>query len=212
MKQFIKGNRGSMTLEATLVFPFVMVFVLLTVFFCIIVFQAGMTNYVAYQSSNIVAYNYTSSQKDLNGEISPDELTGNDNGDGLYWRISDGVSEFFSSLGIGGFNDGNGGISRNKQAVITDSYSGSVTIDGISQEGNILLYKKITVNTSSGLYMPQIFKNIIGVTNVSGKSSSIVTDSTEMVRTYNFARFLMSFTPLENSGSITEAVEEWIGG
>lgn len=109
MKKFLKENKGSMSLEATLVFPFVMVFVLFTVFLCILVFQMGTTKYVAYQASNIVAYNYMSSQKEPNGAMTKDELTGNDNGDGLYWRFSEGATDLLESMGISGFQSGGSG-------------------------------------------------------------------------------------------------------
>lgn len=213
MRRFFKGERGSMSMEATLVFPFVMVFVLMTVFLCIIVFQSGMTNYVAYQSSNLVAYNYDNSNKTYAGEIkNTSQYTGNEAGDGLYWRIGEGAGDLFDSLGIGGFGGGSGGISQSKKAVVTNNYAGPISIEIADGGGNILIYKKIRVTTESGLYMPDMFKNLLGVSNVTGESTSIITESTEMVRTYNFAKFLMSFTPLEDAGSITEAVEQWVGG
>ena len=208
MKRFLKDNKGSMTLEATLVFPSLFLFILLTTFVCIIVFQMGMAKYAAYQVSNTVAFNYSSSKKDENGMLaSPEYLTGNSAGDGLYWRLGEGMSEV---LGQFGFSGGSNLEGQKFSPYAGQSYK-SISIDNISSTGTVFLYKKIDVETSIGIYIPEFAQNISGAEKVKGKSSSIVTDTPELVREYNFIKFLLSFLDVKLTGTpITDTVKEWL--
>ncbi|GAA0428003.1 hypothetical protein GCM10008934_17160 [Virgibacillus salarius] len=197
MKPFMKEERGSFTIEATLVFPALLMFTLIGVFFCIIIFQMGTASYMAHKVSSELAYTWNSTHKDIKtGDFEKTEYTGLAGGDGLYWRVTDNdVLGFFN---LSGFSGDNIVVDKKRKA---DIYNGAITLK--VDYNNTLIYSEVEVEAESGLYIPTFFKNMIG-SKVKGTSSHVVTETPELIRTANFGKYLWSEFGM--NGALSDAV------
>lgn len=206
MKSFLKEDRGSFTLESTLVFPALLMFTLVGVFFCIIIFQMGTASYMAHKVSDELAYTWNSSKKDIKtGDIAVQEYTGLSDGDGLYWRITD--NDIFGFFNLSGFTQEDISGDKKRKA---DIYNGAITLD--VNYNNILIYSEVEVKAESSLFIPSFLKNMIG-SKVQATSSHVVTETPELVRTANFAKYLWSeFGKGGAVGDAVNSIKKFFGG
>ena len=200
MKPFLKGERGSFTFEATLVFPAFLIFVLAGVFFCIVIFQMGTAHYTAQKVASQVAYTWNNSHKDLEtGEFEKHLYPGLDSeGDGLYWRIFDnGVLGMFGLEGV--FSPAEDGALMTKLRRAELNYSNALTVD--VDYNNYIIYSEVTATAESELFMPTFLKNMIdGDSNtLQATSNHVVTETPELIRNYNFANYLWRATGLADA-------------
>ncbi|WP_121604566.1 TadE/TadG family type IV pilus assembly protein [Virgibacillus sp. Bac332] len=186
MKSFLKDDKGSFTIEASLVFPALLVFTLLGVFFCIIIFQIGSANYTAQKAAAQTAYVWNNSNKDLTtGEFGKKYYGGLDKGgDGLYWRLVD--NRILQIFGIDGGFPGES-LSGKKTGKAENAFKGSVDVD-ITFNNNIA-FSYVEAKAKSALYIPSFVKSILGSDNVEATSTHIVTESPELIRNFNFAKY-----------------------
>lgn len=184
MKKWLKEEHGSFSLEASLVFPAFLIFTLIGVFFCIIIFQMGSASFNAHRASTHLAYVWDNSTKDITtGEFDKTQLTGlPDSDDGLYWRTSE--FDFLSIIGLNDFGSG-GNISDKLYKV--DDLDSNVILDA-EYKSNIL-DGEVKVTASSPLYIPTFMKNVIGE-EIEVTSTHTVTESPELIRTHNFTKYL----------------------
>lgn len=190
MHSFLKDDRGSFTLEASLVFPGFLMFTLICVFFCIVIFQIGTANFAAQKAASELAYIWNNSHKDLEtGKFGKANYTGLPAGDGLYWRITDsGVLKIF---GLNGF-PGSSSYEGDKKDKVATEYNGAIKIDpGDIQYESILINSEVRVKAKSSLYVPGFISKLVG-SEVVGTSSRTVTDTPELIRTFNFSKYLWS--------------------
>ncbi|ASK62847.1 hypothetical protein CFK37_12160 [Virgibacillus phasianinus] len=188
MKSFCKDDRGSFTIEASFVFPSLLLFTLLGVFFCIIIFQIGTANYVAQKAAAQTAYVWDNSNKDLEtGEFAKKYYAGLDTGgDGLYWRITDN-----GILGIFGISGGlfpGKSLSGEKIENAEAAYNGSISVE--LTYNNKLVYSEVEAEASSSLYIPAFVTKLLGSNVVKAKSTHVVTETPELIRTFNFAKYM----------------------
>src|SRR5690606_21257878 len=118
-----KENEGSFTLEASIIFPILLIIVLLFVFFSLVIYEKVTLQYKANQIASRMAQTWGSSTMDIaTGEMDEsDYVTKND--DGLYWRITN--NNFFGQFGIA--VEDSGAVSRKKNRV--GEYAGNVTFE-----------------------------------------------------------------------------------
>ena len=212
MKSFIKDTRGSFTFEATLVFPAVFLFTLMGVFLCIIIFQMGTAHYVAEKAASQVAYTWNNSNKDLEtGEFDKQFYTGleNDGADGLYWRLFD--NDILQIFGLGGlFTSENGPYAKKMDSAIT-KYNNSMSVE-IDQKNN-LIYSEIEVKAKTTLFLPPYLKKIMGINSeqLTATSSRVVTDTPELIRTFNFSKYVWEASGLADAASnLVDSVKEFM--
>lgn len=209
MKPFIKDERGIFTVEATLVFPALLLFILAGVFFCIVIFQMGTANYMAQKASSNVAYTWNNSFKDLTtGEFGETRYTGLD-GDPLYWRITDdGVLEMF---GLEGLFRSSGTIKTNKLRAGMSEFSGAIEVD--LDYNNNIVYSEVKATATSNLFMPSFLKNILGRDQLEATSTRVVTDTPELIRTFNFSKYIWMESGLGNVfNGIKDSITKFFGG
>lgn len=209
MKPFLKEDQGSFTFEATLVFPAFLIFVLAGVFFCIIIFQMGTAHYVAQKAASEVAYTWDNSNKEVGtGDFAKNEYVGLENGDGLYWRILD--NDVLDLFNLHGFK-GQSAKTIEKLGFGKAKYEGAITLD--LEYNNNLVYSEVAAEAESALYIPAFLKKIIGGGKVTATSSHVVTESPELIRTFNFAKYLWSEFGV--NGSVSDAIssiKKFFGG
>lgn len=207
MKSFIKDNKGSFTIEATLVFPFFLIFVLMLVFVCIIIFQFGTAHYVAQKAASQVAYTWNNSHKDLTtGELSKANYHGFNKGDGLYWRITDdGVLQIF---GLNGFPGSS--VMSNKIEKGESKYNGSIKVE--LEYHNSIIHSEVEAIATSTLYLPSFMVDIFG-NEVKAGSTRVVSDSPELIRTFNFTKYMVNEFGLNKKvQSAIDSIKGFFGG
>ncbi|TQS74631.1 hypothetical protein DX933_11895 [Ornithinibacillus gellani] len=174
---FGKEEKGSFTIEATLLFPILLILVLLFVFFSLVVYEKVTLQYKANQLASQMAQSWESSTMDM----STRELGESDyvtfNGDGLYWRITsnNGFNKF-------GLNLSDNGVVSKKKARAGE-YAGNITFD------NGLFLQKINVSLNKQLALPEVISDMLGVSQVGATASHPIVDQTEMIRNTDFMIF-----------------------
>ncbi|WP_188453569.1 TadE/TadG family type IV pilus assembly protein [Virgibacillus oceani] len=211
MKSFFKDERGSFTIEASLVFPSLLLFTLLGVFFCIIIFQIGSANYAAQKAASQTAYVWNNSHKDLTtGAFDKNYYAGLDKGgDGLYWRIfDDGILQIF---GINGGFPGEGVKGRKLEKANNEFGEGAISVK-LSYRNNIA-FSYVEAEAESSLYIPSFVKNILGRDNVVATSTHLVTESPELIRNFNFAKYVWTKSGIGGmlSGAMN-SITQFFGG
>ncbi|WP_152657163.1 TadE/TadG family type IV pilus assembly protein [Oceanobacillus sp. CFH 90083] len=209
MKPFIKEERGSFTIESTLVFPALLIFTLIGVFFCIIIFQMGTAGYMAHKVSSELAYTWNNSYKDIKtGDFEKSRYTGLEGehaGDSLYWRVTD--NDILGFFNLSGFS-GESLIEKKMDKSLV--YDGSISLN--VNYNNILIYSEVEVKAESSLFIPSFLKNMIG-SKVQATSSHVVTETPELVRTANFAKYLWSeFGKGGAVGDAVNSIKKFFGG
>lgn len=98
VKDFLTSNRGSFTVESTLVMPIVMLCIIMILMLCLYLYQSAMLVQASAITSERAAYSWNNQHKDARtgsfGE-NPEEK------EGLYWRLTDDqlLAALFSGVG-----------------------------------------------------------------------------------------------------------------
>ncbi|MBC5637334.1 pilus assembly protein [Ornithinibacillus sp. BX22] len=174
IKKIRRENDGSFTLEATMLFPILLIIVLLFVFFSLVIYEKVTLQYKANQIASRMAQTWGSSTMDIvTGELGRSDYV-TQNGDGLYWRITsnNGFNKFGLSL------SDNGVVTKKKQRV--GEYAGNVTFD------NGLFLQEIVVSLDKDLALPSSLADIFGVNKVGATARHPVVDQTEIIRNTDF--------------------------
>lgn len=196
----MKEERGSFTIEATLVFPALLLFTLVCVFFCIIIFQLGTANYIAQKAAAQTAFTWNNSQKDqITGEFDKSTYPGLSNStDGLYWRVTDdGIMGIF---GLDNIFESQGGPKQTKISRAENAYPYNVKVE----YRNIIIYSEVNTTVESTLFIPSFVESLLGGSTLTAKASRVVTDSPELIRNFNFAKYVWKETGL--GGALTKLI------
>ncbi|WP_284139668.1 MULTISPECIES: TadE/TadG family type IV pilus assembly protein [unclassified Virgibacillus] len=171
---FKKEDDGSFSLEATIIFPILLILILLFIFFSLVIYEKVILQYKANQIASRMAQTWSSSTMDLQtGEMNESDYVVN-NGDGLYWRITsnNGFNKFGLQL------SDNGVVARKKGR--EKDYAGDITFE------NGLFVQKIEVSLKKDLALPDVIAKTLGVSKVGATASHPVVDQTEMIRNTDF--------------------------
>lgn len=91
-----------------------------------------------------------------------------------------------------------------------DIYNGAITLS--VDYNNTLIYSEVEVSAESSLFIPSFLKNMIG-SKVQATSSHVVTETTELVRTANFAKYLWSEFGKDGAvGDAVNSIKKFFGG
>ena len=207
MKNFMKDERGSFTLEATLVFPSLLIFTLIGVFFCIIIFQIGTASYSANKAASNLAYIWNNSQKDIDtGAFPASAYPRLGEADGLYCRITD--NNILNLFDLAGFEQTN--LVRKKLKKI-EAYNGSITLTP-KYNNQFVIYSEVEVVAKSSLYIPEFISKVVG-SQIEVKASHAVTETTELIRIHNFAKYIWSEFGLDGAmGDAISSIKKFFGG
>lgn len=167
---FTKEEKGSFTLEATLLFPILIILVLLFIFFSLVIYEKVTLQYKANRIASQLAHSWTSSTKDwMTGEIDNNGYV-TLNGDGLYWRLTG--NNFLAKTGI---DLGDNGLVSKKIAKAGSDAS------HVSYE-NGLFGQKIIVTLERQLSLPQFVTDLFGIDKLETTASYPVVEPVEMIR------------------------------
>ncbi|QGS68926.1 hypothetical protein CV093_12355 [Oceanobacillus sp. 143] len=99
----MKDDDGAFTIEASLVFPILLMLTLSFILFAIVIYQQSVLHYSANTVAERVAFVWDNSDKDIDTGAF-DKYTTFDGGDGLYWRLTN--DQYLSQFGIDIFSSG----------------------------------------------------------------------------------------------------------
>ncbi|MBU5440725.1 TadE/TadG family type IV pilus assembly protein [Paenibacillus sp. MSJ-34] len=200
--KWLSDERGSFTIEASMLFPLIFFILTALLFFCLYMYQKVVLVYVASTAVDRAAYSWDNSGKaPKTGEVPEGRH------DGLYWRLSDdraldvlfGLSQHYERARF--VVTGRNGL-HGQGASAEPSPGGGLPLtkmgnaaryipQGLSGEmiyTNALLQRKVAVRLHNPLRFPPLEKIMGKVRVETGLSSSIV-DPVEFVRTVELSRY-----------------------
>ncbi|KRE59533.1 hypothetical protein ASL11_25190 [Paenibacillus sp. Soil750] len=188
LRQFINNELGTFTLEASLVFPVILICTVTLLFVGMFAYQHVYVGQLARSAAEKLAFTWTNSHKDINtGSYNPQET------DGLYWRLTqDNVSDLFGMLlGRSGAsialptNEANGLVEKKlaKAAVLLPT-----GVTGTASYANYLLDHRVEVTVNKSFIMPSILSRWMHTTQTENKAIVHVIDSIELIRTTDLTR------------------------
>lgn len=192
-----KDNEGSFTIEASLVFPMILLLIVAFILISIYIYQKVTLYYIASQAAERAAFVWDNSSRDLlTGEYL--NLNTEVAYDGLYWRLTD---DRILDLLLSNFAD-----YRSSEVLIGSGIQTEETdedlplkkmqrvakiipegISGTISYHNNLAERKITVELESPLKIPSFVGNLIG-DKIKAKASATITDPVEFTRNIDFVR------------------------
>ena len=180
-RDFKDDEDGVMTLEASMLFPAILIATMMMIFFSMVIFYKSVLQFEANRIADQVAYVWNNSSKDV--ETGEFEQYTTDNGDGLYWRLTS--NNFFEQFGFDApGNDLVGAKERNELVSdIPGVSSGSVTYS------NGLIGSQIQVELTQPIPMPSSVTSLLGTDVLTAKASRAVTEPVELVRDTQFAMY-----------------------
>lgn len=178
LKKIRNGNDGSFTLEATILFPILLILVLLFVFFSLVIYEKVTLQYKANKIVSQMSHAWESSTMDIqtNAMGEKDYVTEND--DGLYWRLTSN-DNLKSILNLGGIEIGSGGVVQ-KKIDRAGEYSGDISFK------NGFFVQKVEISLNKELGLPASIANIFGVNQVGATASKPIVDPVETIRNTDF--------------------------
>ncbi|MCC3375523.1 pilus assembly protein [Cohnella sp. REN36] len=185
---------GSVTLDASLVFPAIMIVTFLMLFFALFKAQGAMAYYAAAISGERVASNWTNSAKEWRTGGYPEGSY-----DGLYWRLSnDGL---LTGLFGGGESDQDRALSVSFPASEEEAggslasrklRAGAVKLSpalrGEIGYDNKLLWRQVSVHAEDPFELAPL-RRFMGSAQVEAGMSATVVDPAETVRIFDLVRY-----------------------
>ncbi|MEQ8174812.1 MAG: TadE family protein [Syntrophomonadaceae bacterium] len=175
----IHSERGSFTIEATLVFPMVFLVVIALLFFSLYSYQKVLVYYQASTTTERAAFIWNNSHRNGTtgalGGTSGGYLNIMENNDGLYWRLYQDGSYSSSLSGAGGSIQGQ----KFNQVLKDRNFSGTGTIS----YNNYFVVREMKMEMNKKIAMPNLFgmpKEAIA------RTRSTTTDPVEFIRTVDF--------------------------
>ncbi|MBP1968642.1 hypothetical protein J2Z83_000734 [Virgibacillus natechei] len=127
---------------------------------------------------------------------------------GLYWRIFDnGVLGMFGLEGV--FKAEDQRLTERKVNKARLKYNNPLEVN--VKYNNSIIYSEVEVTAESELYMPSFLKDMLGSSNsLQATSSRVVTESPELIRTFNFGKYLWKAIGLQDATEdITNSIDEF---
>ncbi|MFD1017671.1 TadE/TadG family type IV pilus assembly protein [Thalassobacillus hwangdonensis] len=189
IRRFRKNETGSFTIEASIVFPILLILTLCLIFFSLVIYQKAMLHYSANTIADRLAYTWDNSKKDwATGEFAANDYTTFDGGDdGLYWRFTN--NNFFEQFGVN-LPLGDSGVMNRKldRAKEGDLPFGAAA--DISYE-NDLTGNHIVVKLRSPVKIPAFTRDLFGIDEIAVETSRRVNEPVEFMRNVDFVAYSM---------------------
>ncbi len=194
-KSFRREESGVFTLEASMLFPTILIITMCLIFFSLVVYQKAVLQFQANRLADQIAYNWNNSQRDLEtGEF--DLYTSQRGGDGLYWRLTG--NDFMSKFGLPGLGDGLAGEKTDQSLLSHINAEGSIT------HNNSLAGNYITVDLEQPVRLPSAVLEVLGIQGVGAKATRMTSEPTEFIRNTDFVVYFAKKVNERVSGYINK--------
>ncbi|WP_162800310.1 TadE/TadG family type IV pilus assembly protein [Oceanobacillus zhaokaii] len=213
LSKIMKDDDGAFTIEASLVFPILLMLTLSFILFAIVIYQQSVLHYSANTVAERVAFVWDNSDKDIDTGAF-DKYTTFDGGDGLYWRLTN--DQYLSQFGIDIFSSGGATIQIGSVAggSLPQQKLGRITTDilpagatGEVQYINGLAGSEIIVTLKSPLNLPAFISDLFGINEIETQVSHVVVEPTEFIRTTDLVIYAVELLK-DNSGYITKFINK----
>lgn len=208
--KWLSQEHGSFTVEASMLFPLIMMLLIVVMFFCLYMYQQVMLVYVGSTAAERASYSWDNSYKAAKtGEVQ----TGQN--DSLYWRLNDDqVLDILFGLGsgntnaayqVGGGNEGTGDGSAATESLPIKKMAKSAAwipfgIQGEMKYRNSLIKREVSINLNHPIRFAPL-EWIMGRLPLTTQLSSTIVDPVEFIRTVELARYYgAKFQGKGNSG------------
>ncbi len=179
VKAFLKSDKGNFTIEASMIFPMLLLITLSLVFFSLVIYYKSILQFDANRIADQVAYSWSNSSKDIKTGAFNTYTTDLD--DGLYWRLT--ANNFLENFGLKPFGD-DGLVEKKKHKELIEKIPGPIT--GKVEYKNGLLGNKVIVTLEQPLYLPASVKKLFGLDLMEAKATRSVTEPVEFIRNTDF--------------------------
>lgn len=211
--KYIKQERGSFTLEGTLVFPLVFVLTIGLLFLSLFMYRQAVLYVTAAQAAEKTAFVWDNSYKSLTANAHPSQEH-----DGLYWRLfGDNALGIYPLSGSAQsasirLNETNSpdspSLAQTKLMRIQNLLPGE--IKGEAVYTNSILHRKVTVRLQSEFTIPSFLEKVLRLKAVDVRSSSGVIEPAELIRNIDLIRFYIPLIAKEmNPSGMRELLEKF---
>lgn len=188
-----KDTSGSVTLEAAMIFPWILMITFILLLFSLFIAQGSLLYYSSAITAERSAFNWSNSAKEsVTGEYPPNDY------DGLYWRLlNDALVD--GLFGLSGDNEGvqveikgyhpydsQGTSAEDKLRKAAALMPESVT--GLMQYRNIGVKQQIGIRASYG-WLPRPLAWLRGDDPASSDVTALVVEPAEWVRSFDLVRY-----------------------
>ncbi|MCJ7840229.1 pilus assembly protein [Lederbergia sp. NSJ-179] len=182
---FLKNDKGVFTIEASMIFPMLLIITLSLIFFSLVIYYKSVLQFDANRIADQVSYVWNNSSKDVKtGEF--DTYT-NDLDDGLYWRLtSNNILEQFGLPNIGDSSL----VAKKEHAELIEEIPGPIT--GSVEFQNGLAGSRINVTLQQPLYLPSAVKTMFGIDLMRAQASRPITEPVEFIRNVDFILYFVN--------------------
>ncbi|MFS0723445.1 TadE/TadG family type IV pilus assembly protein [Paenibacillus sp. 1P07SE] len=204
LRSLVRGERGSFTIEASLVFPAVLVALLAMLFMSMYVYQKVVLYHSASLTAGRAAHSWDNSHRDAMSGLAPAGQY-----DALYWRLHDDhmLDSLFGlvadtepvrvQLPDGGTSEG--GLPTTKLSAaavfIPEAYGGDLTFEGG------LLQRTVTARVRQPIRIAPL-EYLIGHSEPQARAAGTVVDPVEFIRSVDLVRY---YTAKFGDGADTNA-------
>lgn len=175
-----------------MVFPVILLATFMVLFFALYIAQGALVYYVASVAGERTAYNWSNSARELRTGAYPVGSY-----DGLYWRLlDDGLLQSVFGLGgegtaVGGDSSdagtsGGGGLTERKLRAASSAWD-SALVGEMTYE-NKMLIRRVRTNADSAS-VPEPLRRFRGTSLVSARTSAVVVEPAEFIRSFDLARY-----------------------
>ncbi|WP_222708474.1 TadE family protein [Paenibacillus sp. N3.4] len=185
---FQSNEQGSFTLEASLVFPMILLCTITLLFVGMYVYQKAYVQHVARTMAERLAFTWDNSHKDLaTGNFDPSKT------DGLYWRLThDHVTDLFGLLLSVGTSEVAipTGVAKDQvgsKLAKTSSYLPK-GMTGTAKYSNLLLDHRVEVKLNKPFFSPPWLRKWFDAEKSDGQAISHVVEPVEMIRLTDITR------------------------
>ncbi len=183
---------GGLTLEASMVLPWVMILACLTLLFALYVSLQAQIYYSASVAAERAAFGWSNSTKDAKtGAYAAGQY------DGLYWRLKDdallrgwlGLATGDGAVSVpiaNGSSSPDGRSASGKLEKIGTTMPGSLS--GVLEYRNTGIQRTVTVKARSG-WLPDALVTFRGQQSASADVTALVVEPAELIRTFDLIRY-----------------------
>jgi Flp pilus assembly protein TadG len=180
LKKFNREEKGSFTIEASLVFPIIFICILAFIYLSLYVYEAVTLQARASIAADRIAANWDNSHKDpKTGDFTV--YTSDTSGDGLYWRVKEvfGNKEYTIGSGASGnltlkkfTNVANSNLLKDVKGDISLEYSGVANTS-----------RTVKVTLEKSLQLPTLPFIELGLDDIQVTAKSTIAEPVEFIRT-----------------------------
>ncbi|NEU27001.1 pilus assembly protein [Paenibacillus polymyxa] len=189
-RKLAQKEDGSFSLEASLVFPILLLVIFVMLFFCLYIYQKSILVQVASTASERAAYSWDNSFKDpRTGAFAQGQR------DSLYWRLKDDVmlaalfgwarADNQERVQVPG---GTGGGGMPTQKLSNAANKMPIGMQGQMTYENSIIRRRVTTELNKMVKVP-LLNQFLDQTDLQGKMSSGVVEPVEWIRTVEMVRY-----------------------